>query len=65
MDPRQGGAAPEPPVRRHHDIYVVPASVRRTRTAVQHHLEDAQQPLGDLEIVLITGQMERNQDLVR
>jgi len=46
-------------------LHVTPArAVRRQRTAGQHHLQDLQELLSHLEVALIAGVMERNQNLV-
>jgi len=57
---------PEPLVRCHQGFHVVPPSpfVRYGWEAVQRHLQDVQQSFGDLEIGLVAGLMEGDQDLV-
>src|SRR5579862_6974590 len=57
---------PKPFMRGNQTLHVAaPRAVGCQRTAGQHHLQDVQQLLGDLEVGLIAGMMERNKDLVR
>src|SRR5271165_2446178 len=56
---------PQALMRRDQALHITPTgSVRRQRTAGQHHLKHAKQFLRHLEIRLVTCMMERNQDLV-
>src|SRR4051794_6920581 len=57
---------PEPLMRGNEALHVAPSgAVRRQRPARQHHLQNVQQLLGHLEIRLVAGMVERDQDLVR
>lgn len=51
---------------RRHQALNVPAAVaiQPQRSAAHHHFQHAQQLLGDLQIVLITRMVKRDQDLV-
>ena len=42
-----------------------PRPIRGQRSACQHHLQDLKQLFGDLEVTLVAGVMERDQDLIR
>jgi len=64
-EPVRVAQLPEPLVRRDQGgFHVVPTSVRHGWKAVQHHLQDARQPLGHLKVALVTSLMERDQELV-
>src|SRR5215210_8623331 len=53
-------------MRRHQAFEVPPAvGVGAGGPARQHHLDDAEEPFGDLEVALVAGVMEGDQDLVR
>jgi hypothetical protein len=54
---------PEPLVRSHEGFQVAASPLAR-HERLRLHLQDAQQPLSHLEIRLIAGLVERDQDLV-
>ena len=56
---------PEPLVRGDQAFHVASTrAVRRQRPTRQHHFQDVQKLLGDLEVALVAGVMECDQDLV-
>jgi hypothetical protein len=52
-------------MRRDEGLYVAPSIVGWRRGApCEHHIHDLEQPLGYLEIALVAGVVERDQDFI-